>query len=198
MRYLILGTNTEIGKTHFCGLFVKHLKDKGRRVKYVKPIQTGYPKDDDASFVKRFANLKDDEAITIIKEEKPVAAAALFDKFPMDDVCSKIEKISEFDDLIIETAGGAFSPLDKTLLNYHFAKFLNLEVILVVPNRLGCISEAISNYRLLKYEGVSVYAIVMNNYFSHTKDQKNLELINRFCDDKVKIVFDKDKLTYIE
>ena len=52
--YFVTGTGTEIGKTHMSALFVRDALRAGKRVAYVKPVQTGHPPDDDAAVVREF------------------------------------------------------------------------------------------------------------------------------------------------
>lgn len=186
---MIFGTNTGIGKTFFSALLCKELKEKGYRVKYIKPVQTGYPKDNDALFVKKFARLDEDSACTVIKESKPVAAAAIFENLPIEKINRTIMSADNYDVLIIETAGGVCSPIDKKLLNYHMTKILKADFnIVVVPHRLGCISDALLVNYLFESEGVD-YTFALNNFFDASEDQKNTDLINHFTDGKIGFVF---------
>ncbi|KAA0259460.1 dethiobiotin synthase [Deferribacter autotrophicus] len=191
-KIMILGTNTEVGKTFFSAILCKYLKRKGYNVKYVKPVQTGYPKDDDAKFIKEFAHLKDNEAFSIIRGEKPVASAALFERFPIERVVEHLKRIDDCDFLLIETAGGVCSPIDKKILNYHLCKILKVDFnIVVLPDKLGCINDALLVDYLFRNEGIE-YCFAMNRYFSQTDEQKNTELINHFTGERIYIIFDND------
>jgi len=196
-KVLILGTNTEVGKTYFSAEYCKYLISKGGKVVYLKIVQTGYPKDDDAKFVSNYAKIDEKYCFSIVKAEPPVAPASVFEKFPLIKVKDTVKKFEDSDIMILETAGGICSPLDKSLLNYHLINELNVdEVILVVPDRLGCISDALVADYLLKNEGVD-YKIAFNEYFKQSEMQKNFEMINHFTGDKIKIVFGQNKLLFI-
>ncbi len=196
-KVMIFGTNTGIGKTVFSALLCKELKGKGYGVKYIKPIQTGYPKDNDALFVKEFAHLDENSAFAIIKESKPVAAAAIFENLPIEKIDRTIRAVDNYDFLIIETAGGVCSPIDKKLLNYHLSTILKVDFnIVVVPHRLGCISDALLVNYLLENEGLD-YMFALNNFFNASEDQKNTDLINHFTGGKIGFVFkEKIKINY--
>ena len=49
--FFLTGTGTGIGKTWFAAFLVRSLKEQGLTVRYIKPVATGYPEDDDAAFV---------------------------------------------------------------------------------------------------------------------------------------------------
>jgi len=179
-RVIIFGTNTEVGRTIFSGLLCKKLKEGGFRVAYLKPVQTGYPMDDDALTVREISGLSEKEAFSIVKEREPVAPAAIFNRFPLDRVVEKIEKMEDYDHLIIETVGGVCSPLDKSLLNYHLFQILKGDFnIVVVPNRLGCINDALLVNYLFNREKIN-FLFALNDYFVEDKNQKNKELIDHF------------------
>lgn len=195
-RIVIFGTNTGVGKTVFSALLCKELIEAGFRVAYVKPVQTGYPTDDDALIVRKMSGLDEGRAFSVVRKKEPVAPAAIFDKFPLDDVLEKMEKMESYDYLIIETAGGVCSPLDKSLLNYHLSKIFRSDFnIAVVPNRLGCINDALLVNYLFSREKIS-FAFALNNYFIENENQKNKELINHFTK-RLAFVFDQCELQLI-
>ncbi len=194
-RIIIFGTNTGVGKTVFSALLCKELKGTGFKVAYVKPVQTGYPTDNDALTVREISGLSEKEAFSVVKEREPVAPAALFDRIPLDRVLEKIEEMESYDYLIIETVGGVCSPLDKSLLNYHLSKILKSDFnIVVVPNRLGCINDALLVNYLFSKEGIG-FAFALDNYFMEDKNQKNEELIDHFTK-RVTFVFNRHGFWY--
>ncbi len=189
-RIVIFGTNTGVGKTVFSALLCKELKVTGFRVAYVKPVQTGYPMDDDALTVRKMSGLREKDAFSIVTKSEPVAPAALFDKFPLNKVLEKIAELEGYDYLVIETAGGVCSPLDKSLLNYHLSHILKSDFnIVIVPNRLGCINDALLVNYLLRRENID-FVFALNDYFFEDKNQKNEELIDHFTK-KLALVFNK-------
>ena len=166
-RYFITGTGTGIGKTVFSALFAKELLRQGRRVRYVKPVATGYPEDDDAAWVAGQAGLDPADALTLYTAAEPASPCFVFDPFPFAQCVARIEAAAEgCDALLVESAGGLAVPLGQRRYNYHFALELGLETILVVPNRLGCLSDAIVYGHFAKRHKLALTAIAINDHFA--------------------------------
>ena len=72
-RYFITGTGTGIGKTWFSAFLVKTLLAEGRRVRYIMPVATGYPEDDDAAFVAARTGLAPQDALTLYTAAEPAS-----------------------------------------------------------------------------------------------------------------------------
>jgi dethiobiotin synthetase len=161
MKIFVSGSNTNVGKTHFCALLSKYYKSMNKSVIYTKIIQTGYPKDDDAKAVFEASKV---ETQTLLFGEPPVAPYFLYEKFPMDFVIDKINK-SKADVNIIEGSGGLLVPLDKSLTFADLVNLLNLETIIVVPNKLGCINDTLLNLHYCKTRGLNLRGFALNNFF---------------------------------
>ena len=166
-RYFITGTGTGIGKSYFSALFAQKLTDEGKRVRYVKPVATGFPEDDDAAFVAGRVGLAPADAVTLYTAAEPASPCFVFDPFPFAQCVAGIEALCvDCDAALIESAGGLAVPLGQRRYNYHFALELGLEVILVVPNRLGCLSDAIVYGHFAKRHKLTLAAIAMNDHFA--------------------------------
>ncbi|MFP5260080.1 MAG: dethiobiotin synthase [Acidobacteriota bacterium] len=166
-RYFITGTGTGIGKSYFSALFVRKLMAEGQKVRYVKPVATGFPEDDDAAFVAGRAGLAPEEAVTLYTAAEPASPCFVFDPFPFTECVARIEALCvDCDAVLIESAGGLAVPLGQRRYNYHFALELGLDVILVVPNRLGCLSDAIVYGHFAKRHKLSLAAIAINDHFA--------------------------------
>jgi len=63
--YFISGTGTGIGKSWFSAFLAAKFKAQGRSVRYIKPVATGYPEDDDAAFVAQKAGPAPGDAIPL-------------------------------------------------------------------------------------------------------------------------------------
>lgn len=166
-RYFITGTGTGIGKSYFSALFAQKLAAEGRKVRYVKPVATGFPEDDDAAFVAGRAGLTPADAVTLYTAAEPASPCFVFDPFPFAECVARIEALCvDCDAVVIESAGGLAVPLGQRRYNYHFALELGLEVILVVPNRLGCLSDAIVYGHFAKRHKLALTAVAINDHFA--------------------------------
>ena len=77
-------------------------------------------------------------------------------------------------------AGGFYSPLASDGLNSDLARLLNLPVILVAENRLGCINQVLLTLEAIYKTGLEVPAIVLNQ--SIRKEQNPVDVINNITD----------------
>ncbi len=165
----VSGTGTGVGKTWFCGLLARRHVRAGGRVCYVKPVQTGCPPDDDAAQVRLAAGLPPDRALALHCAAEPVAPCFVFDPFPFDETVAAIRAIIDrapCDLLLVEGAGGLLSPLDRVRQAWHFAQALDLGIVLVVPNRLGCLNDALLNRHFIATQGLRLQAVALNDSFA--------------------------------
>lgn len=185
-RYFITGTGTGIGKSYFSALFARQLKAQGLSVRYIKPVATGYPEDDDAAFVAKEAGLAPEDAVTLYTAKEPASPCFVFDPFPFEECVARIEALStDRDAILVESAGGLAVPLATRRYNYHFALSLGLDVLLVVPNRLGCLSDAIVYAHFALRHKLSLMALALNDFFAESPrhaDRNAAELERQFPD----------------
>lgn len=189
-KLFITGTDTGIGKTHFCGVLIKYLLEKGDSVFYIKPVQTGFPADDDRKTVLSISGLNEKNSKTLYTAEPPVAPYLAFDEFPFEDAVETINNVDGYDWLIVESAGGIMVPLDSDFMNYDLAKECSLETVVVVPNRLGCVNHAMLSRYFLINEGLKFSGFAVNNHFMSAKnDAFNISMLNDLTDESVRFVF---------
>ncbi|ADD67880.1 dethiobiotin synthase [Denitrovibrio acetiphilus DSM 12809] len=189
-KIYITGTDTEVGKTYFSGLLCRHLVQSGKKVCYIKPVQTGYPADDDAKTVQEMSGA---DCRVLYTAEPPVAPYIAFEQFPFEETVETINSVSGYDWLIVEGAGGIMVPLDDDYMNYHLAKECGLSCIVVVPSRLGCVNHALLNKHFLEAEGINFEGFAVNNHYVTTKfDNFNISMLNDLTAHSVRYVFSKD------
>jgi len=196
-RYFITGTGTGIGKTCFSAFFAQKLKAEGLTVRYIKPVATGYPEDDDAAVVARQAGLAPQDAVTLYTATEPASPCFVFDPFPFEVCVSRIDALStDRDVILIESAGGLAVPLGARRFNYHFALSLGLEVVLVVPNHLGCLSDAIVYGHFALRHKLSLEALAINDHFAESErhGNRNVAVLEEQFPDKVAYRYDATTL----
>ena len=64
--------------------------------------------------------------------------------------------------MLVEGAGGFYSPLAEDGLNADLAQALQLPVILVAADRLGAINDVLLTTEAIRSRGLSLLAIVLN------------------------------------
>jgi dethiobiotin synthetase len=189
VRFFITGSGTGVGKTSFSALLAKYYHDKGFDVSYIKPVQTGYPADDDAGFVKQFSGIA--KARTLFTAEKPVAPCLCFETFPFKEVVEAISK-DKSDILIVEGAGGICVPLDYTKMTWEIPAACGLEVITVLPDRLGCVNEAVLNYSFMQSKNLQFHGFAMNTHFrASDNDTQNAQIIEKLMPKKIAYEFNQ-------
>lgn len=190
--FQVWGANTDVGKTVFsaCLLSVDSLTFPSI---YVKPVQSGYPKDDDSKFVTTYAtNIAASTLYTYEEAVSPDLAARRLQSMTTENVVvpdthilqslSKVLKQFRHDCIqanthsssiaLIETAGGILSPSPQGNLQADTYKPLRLPAILIGDNKLGGISTTLTAYETLRSRGYDIPVVVL------FQNQGNLHLEN--------------------
>ena len=135
-KFIICGTDTDIGKTLISSFFVKGLNSF-----YWKPIQSGIESQTDSQTVGKLAQLSKEkilkEAYVFTKPLSPHWAAEIDQKTINFDKL-RLPKIQ--DSLIVETAGGLMVPITRNFLQIDQIKEWNLPVILVCKSYLALLT----------------------------------------------------------
>ena len=172
--YFITGSDTDVGKTYVGCELVKQLRGRGLKVETRKPAESGCEIDDagnlithDAAALRR-AN-GDIEAIERIAAHRFRTAVAPHRAARIEGREIRIEELIDAcaqDDssscLIVEGAGGFYSPLAENGLNADLASALQLPVIIVVRNRIGAVNQALLTAQAVESRHLPVAAIILN------------------------------------
>ncbi len=179
-RLVVLGTGTDIGKTHVAAALAAHLRDQGAPVLALKPVETGVapgaagpdalrlwvaagaplpappsPAAFSAPLSPHLAARREGRSIDLAALVAWVAA--LEQRFLPDGGTA-----------IIETAGGAFSPLSPSLTNIDLALALApARWLLVVPDRLGVLHDVLATVRAMSAHARPPDALAVNPLPSH-------------------------------
>lgn len=171
----ITGSGTEVGKTHIGALIATQLLAEGRRVGVYKPVASGcVPKGD---------NLVSEDAVTLWEAAgRPLSLdavcpqrfraaisphrAAWLDGARVDPGLLRDGLApwkAGFDFVLVEGAGGLMSPLSDDDYNADLALDLGLPLLVVVPNRLGVINDALQTVVTAEAKGLRVAGVVLND-----------------------------------
>ncbi|TAN67173.1 MAG: dethiobiotin synthase [Methylobacter sp.] len=163
--YFITGTDTNAGKTWATIALMRHFKNRGKSVAGMKPVaagclmQDGQLKNEDALLIQDNASLRIAyDLINPYAYEAPVSPhiAGLKNPVKLDQVVATCELLKSLADIVVvEGAGGWYSPLNEREANSDLATMLALPVIMVVAIRLGCINHARLTYQAIVQSGVS-------------------------------------------
>lgn len=175
--FFITGTDTEIGKTFVSGCIAKSLLEAGLEVLPRKPIASGCIKQTNGSLLSEDALFLQQSSQTRLslreicnyQFEAPISpqrAIANSDTvINIDDLVAacRLSETNENQISLVEGAGGFYSPLALDGLNADLAERLQLPVILVVGNRLGCINQALLSIEAILSRGLQIHCIVVND-----------------------------------
>ncbi|NJL61810.1 MAG: ATP-dependent dethiobiotin synthetase BioD [Methylacidiphilales bacterium] len=164
---LITGTDTEAGKTvlttALAAYWQKYCASQSWGI--MKPIQSGIG--DREVYQKLFSLQQTSEEITPLYFQAPLAPpiAAAKENRDVDlgivwQALTKLQKQRDF--VLIEALGGLGSPVTDELTVADLAAEWRLPTVLVVPVKLGAISQAVANVALAKMTRVNLLGIVLN------------------------------------
>jgi len=181
----ITGTDTNVGKTWVGVHLISALVDQKLNIVLRKPVESGWDESNventDAYLLAKAAQQLD-KLNTICPNhfKLPISPvrAAMHEGVQLTLTALKEQCVNGFrenDFVYVEGAGGFYSPLCSDGLNADLASFLDLPILLVVENRLGCINQTLLNVEAIEQRGLELKAIVLNNI---SVTDKSLEMDN--------------------
>ena len=168
----VTGSNTGVGKTTVAIEIVRHIS-KTRSVRVRKPVETncelseqGYmPKD--AIALSTACKLQEplNKVCPYCFEIEASAELASADsglKLTLEDLvlACKCDVGESF--LLVEGAGGLYSPIAEATLNVDLAIELQLPLLIVIRDELGAISQALLTLEAAKKNKLAVACVVLN------------------------------------
>jgi dethiobiotin synthetase len=181
----ITGTDTAVGKTHVAAAIARKLVADGLRVGVYKPVASGCTRGTDGNLTSDDARMLWEAAGKpgLFKHVCPQCfAAPLAPHLAARVEGREIDKDLLIDGLefwrlrsdavLVEGAGGLFSPLDDERLNIDFAREIDYAMVLVAPNRLGTIHGVLSTIlaAFQRTPSLPFKAVVLNEVTSDPSD----------------------------
>lgn len=149
----VTGTDTEIGKTTYC----RHLMRLHPDWTYWKPVQTGWPGDDDTRTVEAARSLR---GIRLRDPVSPhLAAAREGRRLSLDEILAPVRGFEGT--LVVEGAGGLLVPLAPGLLQVDLVAALGLPAVVVARDRLGTINHTLLTLEALRRRGIPVAGVAL-------------------------------------
>ncbi|MDF5717436.1 MAG: dethiobiotin synthase [Rhizonema sp. NSF051] len=164
---LITGTDTESGKTVLTTAMAAYCQKycHSRSLGIMKPIQSA--EGDREWYQKLFSLDQSPEEITPLYFQAPLAPplAAARENRTVDlavvwQALTALRNRRDF--LLVEALGGLGSPVTEELTVAHLAGTWCLPTVLVVPVKLGAISQAVANVALARQTQVPLLGIILN------------------------------------
>jgi len=170
LKFIICGTDTDVGKTLISAFFVRGLQSF-----YWKPLQSGIETETDSQSILRLSGITKDK---VLKEayifNKPVSPhwAAEIDGKKIDKNSLDIPSID--DSLVIETAGGLMVPITRNFLQIDQIKKWDLPVIIVCRSSLGTLNHTLLTIEALKKRNIKILGLIINGE-KHLDNPKTLK-----------------------
>jgi dethiobiotin synthetase len=151
--YFITGTDTGVGKTWATVALMRYFKNRGETVVGMKPVASGCalnngkPVNDDALMIQANASFElAYDSVNPYAYPLPVSPhlAGRDNPASLDWIMARFHELKpQADVILVEGAGGWYSPINDGQNISDLAISLALPVILVVAIRLGCINHAV-------------------------------------------------------
>jgi dethiobiotin synthetase len=180
----ITGTDTGVGKTYIGTLLAKQFSQQNISVIPRKPVESGC--------LKQGKNLVPNDAQTLMdassyegslsevcpyRFEQPVSparAAQLSNKVLTTQQLVKVcLEGNEKGFVLVEGAGGFYSPLTVDGLNADLAMALQLPILLVANDAIGCLNQVLLNAEAIKARDLNLTAVVLNSVSEHKDANMN-------------------------
>ena len=160
-RYLVTGTDTDVGKTRVVASLARALSDAGLAPTIVKAVQTGISgsQEGDAALAGMLSGVRALELQRYTAAADPWSAALHEGRRP--PTAHELVEALPAGALVVEGAGGLLVPLNATQTFADLAAAGALTLIVVVALRLGCINHARLTLEVAARRGLPVAGVVL-------------------------------------
>ncbi|MBO6186490.1 MAG: dethiobiotin synthase [Chryseobacterium sp.] len=178
-KLFITGIGTEVGKTVCSAILTKYFK-----ADYWKPIQSGDLDFSDSMKIKEWVG----EHVVIHPEKYRLQLAASPHQSAAEEgvlINSNDFKLPETqNNLIVEGAGGLMVPISDDEFIIDLIEKINLPVVLVVRNYLGCINHTLLSLMLLEQKNIKIEYLILNGSFPSDSER----IICNYIEGNTKII----------
>lgn len=154
-RFVIVGTDTDVGKTVFSAALVQALA-----ASYWKPVQAGLEAETDSQIVARLSGAPQERILPEAWRLRLAASphiAARAEGVKID--AASLAPPDVTGPLVIETAGGVMVPLTDNILTIDVLARWRLPVILVARTQLGTINHSLLTIEALRHRDIALHGV---------------------------------------
>lgn len=179
----VTGTDTGVGKTVAAATLVCFYREQRKKVAYIKPIQTGAPKDNDALTVLELTGINTGDVYTLLSYKPPMApeqaAKASKRSLPeMKKIISQIKAIAwNYDVVIVEGAGGLYVPIDEKNYMIDLCQQLRAQAVIVARTGLGTINHTLLTVKALQSKRIKILGILFSANSNDPSAKNNPKVI---------------------
>lgn len=163
----IFGTDTGVGKTIVTAAIAAAALSRGESVRVLKPVQTGFPPDDDAAEVNRLVGQDIACRGTTLAAALGPAVAARQEgrELRPGDLEQMVREVASKDGLaLVETAGGVAVEIAPGYDMAALAAATGAVAVLVCRPSLGTLNHTLLSTRHLRQAGVEVAGLVISGF----------------------------------
>jgi dethiobiotin synthetase len=165
----VTGTDTGVGKTVTSAVLAARAREADKRVRYVKPVQTGLAPGapgSDADFVAARANV---ETFELLRFEEPlapaIAAARAGAPIDFDLLVKQIGELRpDCDLLLVEGAGGLLAPLTDDHTMADLARVLEAPLVVVARPGLGTLNHTALTLEAAARRTLSIDRLIISDW----------------------------------
>lgn len=193
--YFITGSDTDAGKTYIACEIIRQLCTLNVDLEVRKPAESGCREDAQGNLIAADAVLlnhanREKQPITTIAPYRFRAALAPHRAARLEGIQLYLYNLIEACELhrpehrlIVEGAGGFYSPLAEDALNADLASALQLPVVIVVNDRIGAVNQALMTIAAVESRHLQIAAVIMNQVEENQdNDMDNLTDLQQYCD----------------
>jgi dethiobiotin synthetase len=183
----VTGTDTGVGKTVVSAALAWTLKQAGKKIIVMKPVQTGTDSGGliDIEFVQKVIETNHPlNEVCPYRFPHPlapsVAASLMGEKIDLEKIKSAFYKLSStHDTVIVEGAGGLLVPITEDYLMSDLAFDLKLPLIIVSRPSLGTLNHTLLTVESARARRLEILGIIINKFPSNPDiaERTNPELI---------------------
>ncbi|CAB3394297.1 dethiobiotin synthase [Kyrpidia spormannii] len=191
---VVIGTDTEVGKTWITGALVGLYREVGLRATTWKPVQSGCRPGDpgsDSARLKWLGGLEEEESsicpYTLAEPLAPALAArragVALDPEKWREILNV--RLQRHDLVLVEGAGGITVPLADGFTAVELAKGADLPVLIVARAGLGTVNHILLTVAYARQAGLRVAGVILNGGGRDggtVAEQTNPELIREYSD----------------
>lgn len=167
MSLFITGTDTGVGKTYTAARLLHLLRASGTSCAGMKPICCGDRQDAEFLLAASSEGLTIDDVNPVwLKTPSAPMVGSLMEKVDIDidriltafrSLQSRVERV------IVEGTGGWMVPIQRSYFVSDLAAAMNLPVLAVAYNRLGCLNHSVLTVQSVVGHGLGCVGLVLNN-----------------------------------
>jgi dethiobiotin synthetase len=169
MKLLVTGTDIGVGKTWVACALARALRESGRHVVAIKPVETGCAGEpgkgeDGVRLAHATGQSQPSHAIIRLPDRVPpvLASERAGSEIDFDALVLKIERLAEpMEFAIIDGAGGLLAPVTWEWNMTDVARALGASALVVAPDRLGTINHTLLTLSALELAGIGCTGVVL-------------------------------------